>query len=110
MIITVCGGQSGCPGGEVRCAYHRLQRIHTAAISLKRQAFVTPPPLSHTHTHTHVQVLELEPGNAVADGMVKRLTPVVNERREKLKDEMMGARSKHLLCCGVGKGWLPAWS
>jgi hypothetical protein len=36
-------------------------------------------------------VLELEPGNSAAGQVAKRLTPVVVERREKLKDEMMGA-------------------
>ncbi|EFN52759.1 hypothetical protein CHLNCDRAFT_26451, partial [Chlorella variabilis] len=36
------------------------------------------------------KVLELEPANSVAGKVVKRLTPVVMERREKLKDEMMG--------------------
>lgn len=35
-------------------------------------------------------MLELEPANSVAGKVVKRLTPVVMERREKLKDEMMG--------------------
>ena len=45
-----------------------------------------------------LQVLELEPGNPVADRAVQRLTPVVEERREKLKEEMMGA----LCVAGVG--------
>lgn len=36
------------------------------------------------------KVLELEPGNSAAGQVAKRLTPVVVERREKLKDEMMG--------------------
>lgn len=36
------------------------------------------------------QVLELEPGNSVADKAAKRLLPVVEERREKLKEEMFG--------------------
>lgn len=39
------------------------------------------------------QALELEPGNGAAAAAVKRLTPVVEERREKLKQEMMGARA-----------------
>lgn len=36
------------------------------------------------------KVLELDPGNVVAQRTAKRITPAVEERREKLKDEMMG--------------------
>ncbi|KAI7841133.1 hypothetical protein COHA_005103 [Chlorella ohadii] len=36
------------------------------------------------------KVLELDPGNAIAQKSVQRLTPIVEERREKLKEEMMG--------------------
>lgn len=39
-----------------------------------------------------MQVLELDPGNAAAASAVKRLTPTVMERREKLKEEMLGGR------------------
>jgi hypothetical protein len=39
-----------------------------------------------------MQVLELDPGNAAATSAVKRLTPPVTERREKLKEEMLGGR------------------
>ena len=45
------------------------------------------------------QVLELDPGNAVALKTVERLLPVVTERREKLKEEMMGGGGG-----GVGQG------
>lgn len=37
-----------------------------------------------------MQVLELEPDNSLAKRAVERLEPVVNERREKLKEEMLG--------------------
>jgi hypothetical protein len=36
-------------------------------------------------------VKELDPDNALAAKTVQRLTPVVNERREKMKEEMLGA-------------------
>ena len=36
------------------------------------------------------QIKELDPGNASAGKAVQRLTPIVNERREKMKDEMLG--------------------
>jgi len=36
------------------------------------------------------KVAELEPGNREAAATASRLEPIVNERREKLKDEMMG--------------------
>ena len=39
----------------------------------------------------HVQIKELDPDNASASNNVQRLTPVVDERREKMKDEMLGA-------------------
>lgn len=51
------------------------------------------PPLPAT-SRVCVQVLELEPGNSIADKAVKRLLPVVEERREKLKEEMVGARGR----------------
>ncbi len=41
----------------------------------------------------HVQIKELDPDNASAAKSVLRLTPIVNERREKMKDEMLGALS-----------------
>ena len=37
-----------------------------------------------------VQVKELDPDNPLADKTVQRLTPIVNERRERMKDEMLG--------------------
>ena len=37
-----------------------------------------------------MQIKELDPGNASAGKAVQRLTPIVNERREKMKDEMLG--------------------
>ncbi len=37
-----------------------------------------------------LQVKELDPGNVLAAKTVQRLTPIVEERREKMKDEMMG--------------------
>lgn len=39
---------------------------------------------------------ELDPDNALANKTVLRLTPIVNERREKMKDEMLGEISKDL--------------
>ena len=36
------------------------------------------------------QVEELDPGNSLAASTVQRLTPIVNERREKMKEEMLG--------------------
>jgi tetratricopeptide (TPR) repeat protein len=36
------------------------------------------------------KVLELDASNSIAQKTVQRLTPVVEERREKLKEEMMG--------------------
>ena len=38
-----------------------------------------------------LQTLELDPGNTVSVAKVARLEPVVAERREKMKDEMIGA-------------------
>lgn len=38
-----------------------------------------------------LQTLELDPGNTVAVAKTARLEPVVAERREKMKDEMIGA-------------------
>ena len=48
------------------------------------------PPTLKPATPSPRQVLELDPGNAIAQKMVQRLAPVVEERREKLKEEMMG--------------------
>ena len=45
-----------------------------------------------------LQVLELDPGNAAAERVVKRLLLVVTDRREKLKDEMMG-ECAIMWCC-----------
>lgn len=36
------------------------------------------------------KVVELEPSNAEARGNIQRLTPIVEEYNEKLKQEMMG--------------------
>lgn len=44
-----------------------------------------------------LQTLELDPGNTVSVAKVARLEPVVAERREKMKDEMIGAVSGLLL-------------
>lgn len=38
------------------------------------------------------QVLELDPGNAAAAAKEAKLQPVVEERREKMKEEMIGAQ------------------
>jgi len=52
-----------------------------------------------TIVHVHIigshlphvwQVKDLDPGNALAKKTIQRLTPIVNERREKMKDEMLG--------------------
>ena len=45
------------------------------------------------------QVLELDPGDAAMQKTVKRLEPIVEERREKMKDEMMGAHHLEVMCC-----------
>ena len=37
-------------------------------------------------------MLELDPADAGMQKAVKRLEPIVEERREKMKDEMMGAQ------------------
>ncbi|KAK9805260.1 hypothetical protein WJX72_009420 [[Myrmecia] bisecta] len=36
------------------------------------------------------KIVELDPGNAGAVATVRRLTPIVEERREKMKEEMIG--------------------
>ena len=36
------------------------------------------------------KVLELEAGNRAAATAIARLEPIVNEKREKMKDEMLG--------------------
>ncbi|CAK0786989.1 hypothetical protein CVIRNUC_010205 [Coccomyxa viridis] len=38
----------------------------------------------------NTKIKELDPGNASAGKALQRLTPIVNERREKMKDEMLG--------------------
>ena len=40
-----------------------------------------------------LQVVELDPGNTAMAAKVRRLEPIVADRREKMKEEMMGA------CC-----------
>ena len=37
------------------------------------------------------QVVELDPSNGLARAAVHRLKPIVRERQEKMKDEMIGA-------------------
>ena len=41
------------------------------------------------------QILELDPGNSLASSTVQRLTSVVDERREKMKEEMLGEAAPH---------------
>lgn len=38
----------------------------------------------------HSQIKELDPDNASASKSVQRLTPIVEDRREKMKNEMLG--------------------
>lgn len=38
-----------------------------------------------------MQVLQLAPGNAWAEQVIQRLQPEVQQRQEKLKEEMLGA-------------------
>lgn len=54
----------------------------------------------HTHTRTHtrgyicpaaVQLVSLDPSNKAAAASAAKIRPIVEERREKLKEEMMGA-------------------
>jgi hypothetical protein len=45
-----------------------------------------------------LQTLELDPGNTVSVAKVARLEPVVAERREKMKDEMIGAAACFATC------------
>ena len=40
---------------------------------------------------TAAQVVELQPGNASAAASVRRLAPIVEKKREEMKEEMMGA-------------------
>jgi hypothetical protein len=48
----------------------------------------------HTHTPTHqntpLKVLELDPSSHWAASTVARLEPIVKEKQEKLKEEMLG--------------------
>lgn len=62
------GGQDGAPGaGGLVCDDHNTNNGFLA-----------------------MQTLELDPGNTVAVAKTGRLEPVVAERREKMKDEMIG--------------------
>ena len=49
-----------------------------------------------------MQILELNPDDTVAKKSLARLQPIVRERQEKMKDEMLGtsalARTAHLVC------------
>ena len=45
-----------------------------------------------------LQTLELDPGNTVSMAKTARLEPVVAERREKMKDEMIGAAACFATC------------
>jgi hypothetical protein len=49
-----------------------------------------PIPTSKASLLALMQVKELDPTNALAMKSVQRLTPVVEERREKMKEEMLG--------------------
>ncbi|PSC68655.1 Tetratricopeptide repeat 1 [Micractinium conductrix] len=66
-----------------------LQEGYTKALLRRSTAYEKLDDLERALADAQ-KVLELEPGQAVAAATVKRLTPVVEERREKLKDEMMG--------------------
>lgn len=72
--------------------------------------------LCETHAHrffkgfkrvASLQVVREHPDNRVAGDAVRRLTPVVAEQREKLKEEMMGAgptpppslKTLSVVCC-----------
>lgn len=37
-----------------------------------------------------VQAMEIDPDNKVALSVIRRLEPIVQERREKMKEEMLG--------------------
>ena len=49
-----------------------------------------------------MQIKELDPGNASASKNVLRLTPIVNERREKMKNEMLGVCASTIQLIAVG--------
>lgn len=50
---------------------------------------------------THLQVIELNPEDSIAKKTVARLQPIVAERQEKMKDEMLG---KNLLVTAIHTG------
>lgn len=62
------------------------------------------PPTFRIH---NVQVVELDPGNAAAVAKAAKLEPVVLERREKMKEEMIGADEDPP---GHGFGLRSCWS
>ena len=59
----------------------------------------------HSKYILYMQIKELDPGNVSAGKAVQRLTPIVNERREKMKDEMLG-RSQLLPPLSIAAGLL----
>jgi hypothetical protein len=64
----------------MRCTWHKQQHLH-----------VHGSP--EQYRWLRVQVLKENPDNRLARDAERRLTPVVAEQREKLKDEMLG------MCC-----------
>lgn len=54
--------------------------------------------MTEQHGLPSAQVLKDHPENRLAGDAERRLTPVVTEQREKLKEEMLGARSLKSLC------------
>lgn len=58
-------------------------------------------------SNSNVQVVELDPGNAAAVAKAAKLEPVVLERREKMKEEMIGADQDP---AGHGFGLRSCWS
>ncbi|KAL4440022.1 hypothetical protein ABPG75_003023 [Micractinium tetrahymenae] len=66
-----------------------LDPAYTKALLRRSSAYDQLDDLEHALLDAQ-KVLELEPGNRVAGKAAKRLLPVVEERREKLKEEMFG--------------------
>ena len=80
--MTACS--ANCPSGSSAPA------VSSGALSSSAASQV-----QHTLSHIHhpawvLQIQELSPSDPVARATVTRLTPVVEQEREKLKDEMLG--------------------
>ncbi|CAL8464851.1 g4386 [Coccomyxa elongata] len=66
-----------------------LDPSYVKALMRRSAAYEELDDLEHALSDSQ-KVKELDPENALANKTVLRLTPIVNERREKIKDEMLG--------------------